>query len=186
MNTKKMSLDDRMKLYYEKPYNFILPMRMPVIMRLDGKCFHSFTKGMDRPFDEKLISNMCGLTKLLCKEISGSALAYTQSDEISILIHNYKKLTSQAWFNNEIQKMVSIASGVASSFFSRIYNQQVLFDSRVFVLPEAEVTNYFIWRQQDASRNSIQMYAQSMFSHKELQDKSCGILQDMMFKKKWI
>ena len=184
MDTKKMSLEERMKVYYEHPYLFKLPMRMPVIMRLDGNCFHSFTKDMQRPFDEGFREKMGTLGCHLCQRISGAVFAYIQSDEISILIHNYKRLTSQAWFANEVQKMVSISAGIASSYISLQYNKEAVFDSRVFVIPEAEVCNYFVWRQQDATRNSIQMCAQSMFSHKQLQDKSCDMLQDMMFKEK--
>ena len=178
-----LTIEERMKNYYEKPFNYVLPMRIPVIMRLDGKCFHTFTKNFFRPFDETLHIHMMTVSKILCEQIMGAQIAYTQSDEISIFLHNYKKINSQAWFNNEIQKMVSISAGIASSYFSRVYTKEVIFDSRVFTIPESEVCNYFVWRQQDASRNSIQMCAQSKFSHKELLNKSTSELQEMMFQK---
>jgi tRNA(His) 5'-end guanylyltransferase len=177
MNDK---IGDRMKINYEEAFKIRLPMRMPVIIRLDGKCFHTFTKKMNKPFDNNLIKDMADTAKYLCKNIAGSQMAYVQSDEISILIHNYKKLDSEPWFHNEIQKMVSVSASIASSYMSRVYEKQVLFDSRVFVLPESEVNNYFIWRQKDAIRNSISMVAQSLYSHKELQNKSCSQMKEMI------
>lgn len=180
---RKLQLGDRMKSYYEQVYNFRLPMRMPVIMRLDGKSFHTFTRDMERPFDDKFIKNMASLTEYICSNIQGAVFAYTQSDEISILIHNYKKLDSQAWFGNEVQKMTSISAGLASAWFTGEYGRTAIFDSRVFVLPESEVVNYFIWRQQDATRNSINMLAQSLYSHKQLMGKNTSKMQDMMMEK---
>ena len=179
-----MSLDERMKSYYEWPYLYELPMRMPVIIRLDGRCFHSFTSKMKRPFDESFMAAMSQVAIKLCDDISGAVFAYTQSDEISILLHNYKKLGTQGWFGNEVQKMASVSAGIASSAMTLIYNMEAVFDSRVFVLPESEVANYFLWRQQDATRNSIQMCAQSMFSHKELHKISCKELQGKMLREK--
>jgi len=164
-----MGLGDRMKGYYEEPWLFRLPMRLPVILRLDGKCFHTFTMGMDKPHDRGFMDGMGGLSKYLCSEIMGATFAYTQSDEVSIFLHNYRKLTTEGWFANEVQKMASVSAGLASSWFSMRYGREAVFDSRAFVLPEAEVVNYFIWRQRDAVRNSISGYARTMFSHKELQ-----------------
>jgi len=177
MNDK---IGDRMKRNYEEAFKIRLPMRMPVIIRLDGKCFHTFTKKMDKPFDINLIRSMADTAKYLCKNISGAQLAYIQSDEISILVHNYKKLDSEPWFYNEIQKMVSVSAGMASSHMSMIYSKPVIFDSRVFVLPESEVNNYFIWRQKDAIRNSISMVAQSLYSHKDLQNKNCLQMKELI------
>lgn len=185
----KYSVGDRMKNNYEKAYSFYLPWRTPVIIRLDGKNFHSFTRGMERPFDKKLRENMQSLTKFLCEEVHTTVFGYSQSDEISLLLHPYKKLDSEPYFRNEIQKIASITAGLASAYFSNLYHvpgietKIVIFDSRVFVLPEAEVVNYFIWRQQDASSNSVSMVAQSKFSHKELQGKGVKEMQEMMFQK---
>lgn len=176
-------IGDRMKTNYEKPFNFKLPRRMPVILRLDGKAFHTFTRGMVKPFDKALVRNMQNLALYLCHEIQGAELAYVQSDEISILLHNYKTLESQAWFDNKIQKIVSVSAGIASSYFSRLYDREVIFDARVFVIPESEVNNYFIWRQQDWERNSIQMLARSLYPHKELYKKNREALQEMCFQK---
>lgn len=183
----KDKLGDRMKHNYEQAFNYRLPARMPIIMRLDGKCFHSFTKEMEKPFDKELVSRMNCVATLLLDRIAGSQLAYVQSDEISILIHNYKKLDSQGWFDNEIQKMTSISASIASYYMSSMYNKEALFDSRVFVLPEAEVNNYFVWRQKDALRNSVSMVAQTFFSHKDLQNKNIRQMREMLESKgiKW-
>lgn len=180
---KKDNLGDRMKKNYEEAYKMYLPMRIPVILRLDGKNFHTFTRKMERPFDEGFILSMAELTAFLYKEIQGAVFCYTQSDEISILIHNYRRLTSDSYYANEIQKMVSISAGLASAFMSQRYNQIVSFDSRAFVLPESEVVNYFIWRQQDATRNSIQMLGRAHYSHKELNKKNTKDIHELLHEK---
>jgi len=178
-----MELGDRMKQYYEKPYNIQLPHRLPVIIRVDGKTFHTFTKDMERPFDDEFIEAMYSLALHLCEKTHTAQFAYTQSDEISLLLHPYKKLDTNAYFNNEIQKISSVTAGIASSFMTQWYNREAVFDARCFVLPEAEVVNYFLWRQQDATRNSISMCAQSLYSHKELHGKSSAQRQEMIFQK---
>jgi tRNA(His) guanylyltransferase len=190
------SLGGRMKQNYENAFKYKLPERMPVIIRLDGRAFHTLTAKAEKPFDKNFIDLMNETAKYLCQEIQGIQLAYIQSDEISLLLHNYKRLNSQSWFDNEIQKMCSISAGLASSYFSLAlaklrnnYGKEidlqyaVQFDSRCFVLPEAEVVNYFIWRQKDWERNSIQMVAQSLYSHKELHKKNNSELQEMCFQK---
>ncbi|MCP4648710.1 MAG: hypothetical protein GY853_01340 [PVC group bacterium] len=189
----KMSLGNRMKEYYESPFKIKLPMRMPVIVRLDGRAFHTLTQFMVKPFDSGFAIKMNSTAKYLCENIQGAVLSYVQSDEISILLHNYKRLNSQAWFGNELQKIVSISAGLASSYFSINHHAEetetgfiqkpVQFDSRVFVLPEAEVCNYFIWRQQDWERNSIQMLAQSLYSSQQLHLKKNSDMKEMCFKK---
>ncbi len=117
-------LGDRMKLNYEKPYNFQLPWRMPIIVRLDGRNFHTYTKGMKRPFDDNFIANMKVLALHLCNEVSTTVFAYCQSDEISLLLHPYKKLDSEPFFRNEVQKIASVTAGLASSFFAVLANIQ--------------------------------------------------------------
>lgn len=186
------SLGDRMKAY-EAASRTTLPGRLPVIIRVDGKAFHTYTRGTDRPFDTFLGDVMVDTAKRLCEEIQGAQLAYTQSDEISVLIHGYKKFESQPWFDNQVQKIVSVAAGVASSFFTanswRIVCRgaktvvdnlkPAVFDARAFVVPEADVCNYFLWRQQDAMRNSVQMLARSLFSHKLVENKNTSVLKEM-------
>jgi tRNA(His) 5'-end guanylyltransferase len=163
---------------YEAASRLVLPGRMPVIIRVDGKAFHSYTRGLNRPWDTRLMDAMDAAAIALCKNIQGAQLAYVQSDEISILIHNYKNHNSQGWFNNQIQKMVSVSASIAGTTLT-VESQKIFgeirpayFDSRAFVIPESDVCNYFLWRQQDACRNSIQMLARSMYSHKELNNKN--------------
>jgi len=177
-------LGDRMKKF-EDAYRMHLSPRMPVIIRVDGKAFHTLTRGCEKPFDVTLGVCMDSTATALLDEVQGARFAYVQSDEISLFLCNYNTFQSQSWFDNNIQKMVSISAAVAATNFTLCWgkNEPVYFDSRVFILPENEVVNYFIWRQQDCTRNSIQMVAQSMFSHKELHGKSCGDLQEMMFQK---
>lgn len=177
------SLGDRMKKNYEKPYSIVLPYRMPLIIRVDGKNFHTLTRGADKPFDERFMTAMSEVAINLVFELQTAVLAYQQSDEVSILLHNYKNLESQPWFGNELQKIVSIAAAIASTAFGTTYGKRGLFDARAFVVPEAEVCNYFIWRQKDAERNSIQMLAQSLYSHKELKFKKIPDLHDMLHAK---
>jgi tRNA(His) 5'-end guanylyltransferase len=176
----KDALGDRMKNNYEQAYSSYLPWRTPVIIRIDGRAFHTFTKGMKRPFDDEFMASMNLLAINLCTEIDTVRFAYTQSDEISLLLHSYNKHASQPWFGNEIQKMVSISASLAASIFGLLYNKVVTFDSRCFALPEDEVCNYFIWRQQDAIRNSIQMVARSHYSHKQLHTKNCEEMLEMV------
>lgn len=202
MSNKNDSLGDRMK-GYEDISRICLTKRMPVIIRIDGKAFHSFTKGFQRPFDDALIKTMQGTAKYLCENIMGCKLAYTQSDEISLLLIDYERIETQPWFENNLQKIVSIASSMATLAFNKLFvealppmgtlsaeqanhywnaiNKGAMFDARAFILPKEEVCNYFIWRQQDATRNSIQMAAQALFSHNQLQNKNCNQLQEMMF-----
>lgn len=189
---KKHGKDDfgsRIK-QYEAVWRQTLPNRMPVIIRLDGRAFHTYTKGCNRPFDSNL-DNVMNMTAIeLCKTVSGAQIAYVQSDEISILVHTYKNLNTQAWFDNQIQKMCSISAAVASTTFTMnsglIWNGTIktaIFDSRVFVVPETEVNNVFLWRQKDSTRNSISMLAQSLFSQKELNGKNSNQQQEMCFQK---
>lgn len=196
------SLGDRMK-GYENVSRIYLPRRLPVIIRVDGRAFHTFTKGFQKPFDDVFAQAMRETALMLCKEIGGAKMAYVQSDEISVLVTNNDTINTQPWFDNNLQKLVSLSSSIATLAFNNgfqvavaSYNEsfgqlttyfqalhKATFDARAFILPPNEVCNYFIWRQQDATRNSIQMVAQSLYSHKELQGKNCDELQEMIFQK---
>lgn len=204
----KTTLGDRMKSY-EAASKQTLPPRLPVIIRVDGKAFHTYTQGLKKApgvaYDANLERVMNLTAMKLCEEIQGAQMAYVQSDEISILVHGYKRLTSQGWFQNELQKMVSVSAAIASATFtahsgeiwatapdseastwslgSASHIRPAYFDSRAFVLPEPEVCNYFIWRQQDATRNSVQMLARALYSHKECHNKNGSELQEMTFQK---
>jgi tRNA(His) 5'-end guanylyltransferase len=183
------SLGDRMKSY-EDCYRLYLPIRSPIILRIDGKAFHSYTRGCQKPVDENLIGVMNDTAKYLCENIQGAQLGYVQSDEISLLLVNYKSLDSQSWFDNNLQKMVSVSAGMASGVFTglsgRIWggNSKIaVFNSRAFLVPKEDVVNYFQWRQQDATRNSVQMLARSLYSHRECENKNNSELQEMCFRK---
>ncbi len=182
------SLGDRMKRY-EAPWVATLPPRMPVVVRVDGKAFHSYTRSLHRPFDDRFASAMDFVALDLCQEIQGATLAYVQSDEISVLVHTYRTFESQAWFGNEIQKIASVSAAVASARMtaesSGLFGETRLahFDARCFVLPESEVTNYFLWRQNDAARNSIQMLARSLASHRECDGLGQSELQELSFQR---
>ena len=183
MSTKD-PMGDRMKNNYENPYRLHLPARMPMIIRLDGKAFHTLLKNAQKPFDKTVIEAMIAGATYIMKEIGGSArFAYIQSDECTIAINNYLNLESQAWFDNNLQKICSVSASLMSVGFSSSFRQEAIFDSRVFVVPESELNNVVLWRQFDASKNSISMYAQSMFNHKELKGKKSNEMQEMMFAK---
>lgn len=179
------SLGDRMKNNYENRYRFYLTRRTPAIIRLDGRAFHTVTRGCTKPFDVRFSLCMLDTALYLCREIQGAKCAYTQSDEISILLTDFDTLTTDAWFDYNIQKIASISSGLASAFFSKSYSNETInvFDSRVFNIPREEVCNYFIWRQKDWIRNSIAMLAQAHFSHKELQNKKQSDMHEMLHSK---
>lgn len=170
------NLGDRMKNNYENRAKTFLTRRTPVIIRLDGKAFHTLTKGMVKPFDKDFIECMRSTGEHLAKEIQGVKAVYIQSDEISLLLTDYDKLTTDAWFNYNIQKMVSVSASICSVIFNdlltihfKFMDTLAVFDSRVFNIPKEEVTNYFIWRQKDWMRNSLSMLCQANFSHKKLQ-----------------
>lgn len=168
---------------YEVAFRSVLPRRLPLIVRVDGRAFHTLTRNCEKPFDFKLINLMNDLAIRLCEEADGASFGYVQSDEISIFIHNYKTLRSSYWFNNEVQKIVSVTAGLASAYFTSKWGSLATFDTRVFLLPEPEVANYFIWRQQDCTRNSITMATRSVYSHKEVDGKDSKQMQEMLHEK---
>lgn len=193
----------RMKDFYETVPKTRLVRRMPVAVRIDGKSFHTFTRGFEKPFDRVLMRTMQETMKYLCENIQGCVLGYTQSDEITLILVDYKKLNSSAWFDYEVQKMCSIGAGMATMAFNReflknmetspemlpVYRRvagQAVFDARCFNIPKEEVANLIYWRQLDASRNSVQMAGHANFSQKELHGKSCSQIQDMLMLEKGI
>jgi len=213
----RSDLAERMK-GYEKRNRYYLQRRMPVILRLDIRAGHSFTRGFERPFDEVFIKSMQDTAKYLCENIQNCKLSYQQSDEITLLLVDYDKLNTDCFFDYRVDKLCSIAASMATMAFNKFFAQNVyftdkfdkhgniidkeyvsihlahvkavdkgaMFDARCFNIPKEEVTNNFYWRQLDASRNSIQMVGQANFSHKELQNKSCNDIQDMLMTQKGI
>ena len=118
-------LGKRMKEYYEHVYRFGLTRRMPVAIRIDGKAFHTFTRGFQKPFDEVLVTTMQRTMKYLCENIQGCKLGYTQSDEITLILTDYDTLTTEAWFGYELQKMCSIAASMATMAFNKYFEEEV-------------------------------------------------------------
>ena len=209
---KKDALGDRMKAYENIARNY-LTRRIPAIIRLDGKAFHTFTKGMVKPFDTVLTQAMQQTMKYLCENIQGCVLGYTQSDEITLVLTDYATIKTDAWFGYNIQKMASISASMATLAFNFAFGQVVcnmiegdnskpfkssahavymgklnkaLFDARVFSIPKEEVCNCLIWRQQDATRNSIEAVGQANFSQKQLHRKKCNEIQEMLWSEKGI
>lgn len=198
---KKDNLGDRMKENYENRAKTQLLRRTPVIIRLDGKAFHTFTKDFDKPFDDIIIKTMQQTMLALCKSIQGCVLGYTQSDEITLVLNDYAKLETSAWFDYDVQKVCSVSASIATLEFNKNYTQILqrknifppdfralvrgaLFDSRCFNIPKEEVANCILWRQQDAIRNSINSVGQAHFLHKELQGLSTKQVLDKLLKEK--
>lgn len=180
-----------MKANYEDRTRMYLTRRTNTIFRIDGKAFHTFTRKLKKPFDDGLIWDMTYAATRLCEEIQGAKIGYVQSDEISILATDYDTLATHAWFDGNVMKMTSVAASIATASFnhSRSVNERqdqnpAMFDARVFTIPEKEeVANYFLWRSQDAARNSVQMFARAHFSHKQLEGKGIPEIHEMLHQK---
>lgn len=205
---KNQSIDDRMKENYEIRNRRYLTRRTPVIIRIDGKAFHTYTRGLVKPFDIGLISDMQQTMLYLCQNIQGCKFGYCQSDEISLLLADYDTLQTDAWFDYCQNKIESVAASMATAKFNQLRTSRfifenkefndsgvlfsiqtmgndklAIFDARAMNIPKEEVVNYFVWRQQDATKNSISMLAQSLYSHKELQGKNSSQLQELCYQK---
>jgi len=190
----KSSLGDRMKEYEATSQGNVL-RRTPVIIRVDGKAFHTFTRcfrddNAPDPFSPVMHRLMMNTARAMLMNTQCAQFVYTQSDEISILLRDWDKHETQQWFGGKLQKMISISAAQASAYFNFFLTREIgqldyvgavpLFDSRVFQLPMDEVANYFIWRQQDATRNSVQMLGRHYFSHKEMNGKNVSAVQDLL------
>lgn len=217
----RSDLAARMKDYYESVPKTKLMRRTPVVIRLDGRSFHTFTRGFQKPFDEVLVATMQETMKYLCENVQGCVLGYTQSDEITLILVDYQELDTAAWFDYEVQKLCSITASMTTMAFNKYFaknalsyigekeftflsenekkeaftlygtydraiNKGAMFDARCFNIPKEEVTNLIYWRQLDASRNSVQMVGQANFSHKELLNKTCNMIQDLLMTQKGI
>lgn len=227
---RKDSLGDRMKRYEKVTKSKLIP-RSYAVIRIDGKAFHTYTKGFDKPWDRMVTDAMEETMRYLCSNIQGVKYGYYQSDEISLVLTDFDNHETSAWFDNDIQKIVSVSASLATAKFNMtmlqnyysytdepekryssniadhynegqdLHNTPIMvgdiinylppsklimgvFDSRVWNIPvQHEVVNYFIWRQQDAVRNSVSGLAQSLHSHNELHGKSQNQMQDMCWAK---
>lgn len=221
--SKRDSLGNRMKEFYENRCKTSLIRRMPAVIRLDGRSFHVFTKGFAKPFDKRMLETMQETTLELCKNIQGCVFGYTQSDEITLILVDYNGIDVSAWYDYEVQKMCSVAASMATLYFNRIFRHKIyefvnehvkvindpktygeelsksvedllksynasiemgaMFDARCFNVPINDVCNCVLWRQKDATRNSINSLGQAWFKHKELEGKNTNQVQDMLFEK---
>jgi tRNA(His) guanylyltransferase len=194
----KDELGDRMKRYELVTKNFLV-RRMPAIIRLDGRAFHTVTRKLrcTKPFDQQFFDIIKEAVTVTMFDVQTSIFAYYQSDEISILLKDYAMFTTDAWFDGNIQKITSLAAAKFSVIFDRAMQKTYglkdaegfyhgivpTFDARVFNIPKEDVVNYFVWRQKDATRNSINALGQANFSHAELQGKSQNDVLDMLHEK---
>jgi tRNA(His) 5'-end guanylyltransferase len=178
----KTALGDRMK-DYEAVQRTVLPRRTYTLLRLDGRAFHTYLRGADKPFDMQFIGDMAAVAEALCAEISGTVFAYTQSDEISLLVTDFASPQTQPWFGGVTAKMLSVSASLATAVLNeRRLGGRALFDARVFTLSDpVEVANYFLWRQRDAVRNSVSMAAQAHFSHKRLNGVDSNGMQELLW-----
>lgn len=194
--TDKTALGDRMKRF-ESVTRSILPPRTHTIIRVDGVAFHSFLRHAAKPYDTAVMEAMDAVAEALCARISGSVMAFTQSDECSILVTDFSAPGTQPWYGGVTQKIASVSASIATVAFNRVYQEQrdpaamleasyeetfAQFDGRVFTIPDpVEVVNYFLWRQRDCVRNSITMAAQAVFPHKRLHGVNTNQMQELLF-----
>jgi tRNA(His) 5'-end guanylyltransferase len=182
-------LGNRMKAYESAYTNDRLMPGLPAIARLDGRSFHSFTKGLERPYDARLSNLMLVCAICMAKE-TNALMVYTQSDEITLIW--MPEIGSQMLFDGKIFKLQSILAAQLSIYFYKGLESYLpekvgkmpLFDCRVFNVPNrTEETNCLLWRELDATRNSISMAAQAVFSHKELMNKGQAAMQEMLWQR---
>ncbi|MFH1603339.1 MAG: tRNA(His) guanylyltransferase Thg1 family protein [Pseudomonadota bacterium] len=183
----KTGLGDRMKRQYEDRTRFMLPRRTYTILRADGKAFHTYTRHCKKPHDTRLATCLDIAAIALCREVQGALIGYVQSDEISVVLQDFALISTEAWFDGNLQKMVSVGASTVTAAFNVAAQEArlsplAMFDCRAFVIPDpVEVENYLIWRQQDATRNSIQGLAQVNFSPKRLLGVNTSQMQEMLF-----
>lgn len=206
-------LGDRIKSQYEIRTRYYLPRRTFTILRLDGCHFHTYTRGLKKPFDDWLSEDIDNAIIAMLPQIQGAVFVYTQSDEISVLLTDFTTPQTDAWFDGNLQKISSVAASIMTAEFNRLRYARYIwdtdnkamtmvtkngngkwnfinecstayFDCRAFTIPDrVEVMNYFRWRQQDCVRNSVSMVAQANFSHKELHGKSQSMMHEMLHQK---
>lgn len=178
--------DKRMKTY-EKVSRTFLIKKTPVIIRIDGKAFHTVLSRF-KPLDIYVNRAFKFVTENLIKEIQGVKIAYHQSDEISLILTDYDNKNTQGWFDYRTDKICSVASSLTTFYFMKysfennlicMMNEPIAFDARCFNIPEDDAINYFIWRQEDAIRNSIFSFSRQYHSHNELLNKTKQDLLEM-------
>ena len=182
MSTKD-GLGDRQKSHENVTRNYLVS-GVPVVIRCDGRAFHSVTKGCKKPFDHNLIDAMVCAAIDTAKEMQGFVIGYTQSDEVTFVLQDYKTINTDGWFGYNINKIVSISASLMTYYFNKSEYFQTpklaVFDSRAFNVPRSDLSNMFLWRAKDWERNSLSMYCQSLFSHKQLHKKNRNDMHEML------
>jgi tRNA(His) guanylyltransferase len=191
MSKMNDSLGDRMKHNYENRYRFYLTRRVPVITRVDGKAFHSLP--LKKPFDTDFMTTMVNAARHTAKEMQGFKLGYVQADEASFLLTDYDELETEAWFDYNLSKLISVTASTMTDMFvwhrpffndpvekTLMRRYPIAFDARAFNIPESDVANYFLWRAKDWERNSVQMYCQAFFSHKQMEGQGRADQHEML------
>ncbi|KMV15979.1 hypothetical protein ACT17_23095 [Mycolicibacterium conceptionense] len=179
MNTR--TLGNRIKRY-ESASSHTLTPRTPVMIRVDGRAFHTFTRRCERPFDHHVVDSMVEAARYTAADMAGFRLAYVQSDEATFLIDDLASLQSQPWFGNKVHKLVSLSASLFTAAFNRAWpgDELATFDSRAFSIPREDAPNAFIWRQRDWERNSLQMLARAHFSHRALAGRKHPEIHEML------
>jgi tRNA(His) guanylyltransferase len=198
VSSDRTALGDRMK-GYEAATRILLPRRTYTIARVDGRAFHSYLRGAERPFDFAFMEIMDHVAAALCAEMMGAVFAYGHSDEISVLLADFGSVHSEAWFGGTVQKMASLAASAATAEFNyraveatagrglKVPHERAMFDARVFTIPDpVEVANYFVWRQRDCVRNSVSMAAQAHFPHRQLHGLNGSQMQELLWQEKGV
>ncbi len=185
------SLGDRMKEYERAEAGRRLMPLLPAVARLDGRAFHSFVRGLERPYDKRLSDLMLDTAVVLVRE-SNAVVGYTQSDEIT-LAWVQEEYDSQIFFDGRVQKMTSTLAALCSAHFNRRlpaflpaeYAERLpVFDCRVWSVPNLEeAANTFLWRELDATKNSVSMAARALYDHAAIHDKSGAEMQEMLWQK---
>lgn len=154
----------RMKTYYEQVSKITLLRRMPVAIRIDGKAFHTFTRGFEKPFDTLLVNVMQQTTKKLCENIQNCVFGYTQSDEITLILVDYKDINTATWFNYEVQKLCSISASMATLYFNKFFKQSVEKFDINSIIQEKEVDNYKLLNSYKRALNTGAMFDSRCFN----------------------
>lgn len=179
-------LGSRIKSYYENPARVLLPRKTWVIIRVDGKGFHTFSRELERPYSRELADGMDAAAVFVSGQMAGCAFGYGQSDEYSFLMTDFGRDESRMWFDGSVQKIASVTASLFTAGFHRSYASPgyAAFDARVFAIPNRrDVERYFLWRQADATRNSLNMLASAHYSHAELLGKSSAEKHDLLHSK---
>ena len=157
-------LGKRMKTYYEAIPKTSLMRRTPVAIRIDGKAFHTFTRGFEKPFDTLLVNTMQQTTKKLCENIQNCVFGYTQSDEITLILVDYKDINTAAWFDYEVQKLCSISASMATLYFNKFFKQSVEEFDINSIIKEKEVDNYKLLNSYKRALNTGAMFDSRCFN----------------------